>query len=113
MDHCIIIIFLQYVSMKVVNGQVIADFLADHPCLEVDSAKLIKIKPWQLYFDGSRHQGGVGVRVLIVSPLGTPTKFMFELKCACSNNEAEHEALIVRLEILVHMGVRNIHICGD
>lgn len=45
---------LQYVSMKAVKGQVIADFLADHPCLEVDQVNLVKIKPWQLYFDGSR-----------------------------------------------------------
>ena len=80
---------LQYVPMKAVKGQVIADFLADHPCLDVENTNYVELKPWRLYFDGSRHKNGVGIGVLIISPEGIPTKFMFELKYDCSNNEAE------------------------
>ncbi|MEI4861525.1 hypothetical protein Q8G41_28460, partial [Klebsiella pneumoniae] len=50
------------------------------------------IKTWRLYFDGSKHKEGAGVGILIVSPEGVLSKFLFELKFPCSNNAAEYEA---------------------
>ena len=46
------------------KGQVLADFLAQHPYIEVQNplAKCqvySQIKPWTLAFDGSKHQKGV------------------------------------------------------
>ena len=48
---------LQYVPAKAVKGQVLADFLVDDPCLDVESleVKYVELKPWKLYFYGSRH----------------------------------------------------------
>jgi len=51
---------IKFVPQKAVKGQVIADFLAAHPCLDNeevpddlpdDGIMLIETKPWQLYFD--------------------------------------------------------------
>ena len=84
--------------------------------LSVDKEKenyYVELKPWKLYFDGSRHQNGVGIGVLIISPDGEPTKIMFELNYECSNNETEYEALILGLEILLNRGMRNVKIIGD
>ncbi|XP_057740479.1 uncharacterized protein LOC130957646 [Arachis stenosperma] len=64
-------------------------------------------------FDGSCHKGGVGIGILIISPSGEPSKFLFELNYSCSNNEAEYKALIMGLELLLERGVKNIEIFGD
>ena len=91
---------LFYVPAKVVKGQMLANFLLDHPCVDIDQVDpllsvdkgkedcYIELKPWKLYFDGSQHQNGAGVSILIISPNGEPTKLMFELNYECTNNEA-------------------------
>ena len=47
---------LNYVPAKAVKGQAIADFLADHPCVEIEEPKqnLIGCQSWVLYFDGQK-----------------------------------------------------------
>ncbi|KAL1291506.1 hypothetical protein AAHE18_20G204700 [Arachis hypogaea] len=106
---------LHFVPARAVKGQVLADFLVDHPCIDVDENLLsfVGLVPWKLYFDGSCHKGGVGIGILIISPSGEPSKFLFELNYSCSNNEAEYEALIMGLELLLERGVKNVEILGD
>jgi len=40
-------------------------------------------------------------------------KFQFRLHFKCSNNQAEYEALIVDLYLLVDMSVQSINVMGD
>jgi len=42
---------LTYKSLKVVKGQIVADFIADHSIVEVMSS-FADFRPWKLYFDG-------------------------------------------------------------
>ena len=47
---------LLYVPQKVVKGQALVDFLADHPCddmLEIEKAQYAALVPWKFYFDDS------------------------------------------------------------
>ncbi|XP_016199434.1 uncharacterized protein LOC107640427 [Arachis ipaensis] len=107
---------LQYVPAKAVKGQVIVDFLVDNSKdLNDQGANIIEVKIdyWKLYFDGSKHKDGAGVGILIVSPEGILSKFLFEIKYPCSNNEAEYEALILGLEILINKGVLEVQILGN
>ncbi|XP_072076603.1 uncharacterized protein [Arachis hypogaea] len=107
---------LQYVPVKAVKGQVIADFLVDKlKGLNDQGANIIDIKVnyWKLYFDGSKHKDGAGVEILIISPEGVPSEFLFELKYPCSINVAEYEALILGLEILIDKGALEVQILGD
>nr|XP_025678255.1 uncharacterized protein LOC112778105 [Arachis hypogaea] len=106
---------LYFVPARAVKGQVLADFLVDHPCIDIDenSLSFVGLVPWKLYFDGSCHKGGVGIGILIISPSGEPSKFLFELNYSCSNNEAEYEALIMGLELLLERGVKNVEIFED
>ena len=48
---------LKYIPLKAMKGQVLANFLAQHPCIEVQNPLVecqgyVQIKPWTLAFNG-------------------------------------------------------------
>jgi hypothetical protein len=48
---------LVYVPQKVVKGQALVDFLADHLCTDVtdfNESLVLEVTPWKLFFDGSK-----------------------------------------------------------
>ncbi|XP_072054313.1 uncharacterized protein [Arachis hypogaea] len=107
---------LQYIPAKTVKGQVIADFLVDNlKYLNDQGANIVDVDVnyWKLYFDGSKHKDGAGVGILIISPEGIPSEFLFGLKYPCSNNVAEYEPLILGLKILINKGTLEVQILGD
>ncbi|XP_050909651.1 uncharacterized protein LOC127123478 [Lathyrus oleraceus] len=98
--------------LKVVKGQVVADFIVDHSIAE-NALDNLELDPWKLYFDGSSHKDGTSIGVLIISPNKITTKLKYKLEGLCSNNEAEYEALIAILEILLELGETRVKIMGD
>ena len=58
-------------------------------------------------------KNGTGVGVLLISPDKIPTTFKYQIEGSCSNNEAEYEALITGLEILLELGATRVEIMGD
>ncbi|XP_050920149.1 uncharacterized protein LOC127137768 [Lathyrus oleraceus] len=99
-------------TLKVVKGQVVADFIVDH---SIDAAALnyVELGPRKLYFDGSSHKNGTGVGVVIISPNKIPMTFQYKVKGIFSNNKAEYESLITRLEMLLELGATQVEIMGD
>ena len=84
---------LRYVPQKATKGQVLADFLADHPSLDFSPETLhgieigyASITSWTLWFDGSSTEESAGAGVVLVSPSGKRTRFSFMLDFKCSNN---------------------------
>ncbi|XP_060194995.1 uncharacterized protein LOC132624194 [Lycium barbarum] len=69
-----------YISQKAAKGQVLADFLANHPIpddwelfdeLLDEDAMLMEIQPpWKMYFDGAAHCEGAGAGIVFVTSLG-------------------------------------------
>ncbi|XP_050218121.1 uncharacterized protein LOC126668927 [Mercurialis annua] len=98
-----------------VKGQVLADFLADHPGITLmeETISFCDIAIWEMWFDGSRTSQGAGAGVHIVSPLGASYRLSFKLQFECTNNQAEYEALIFGLEILAELGAKAINVRGD
>ncbi|XP_050215356.1 uncharacterized protein LOC126666527 [Mercurialis annua] len=95
-------------TSKAVKGQVLADFLADDPgigCMELN--------PCRLWFDGSRTDRGAGAGIVIVSSSGARFTMSCSLNFKCTNNQAEYEALILGLEILMELGATAIQVWGD
>ena len=99
---------LHYVPTKSIEGQILANFLVDHLCVDIKEnlVNFIELKPWKLFFDDSYHRKGVGVGILSESPNEEPTKFQFELDYQCSNNADEYEALIIGLNLLLEREVK-------
>ncbi|XP_059650250.1 uncharacterized protein LOC132296016 [Cornus florida] len=109
-----------YVLQKAIKGRALVDFLADHPSPEIESqvfdeldSASIFMTPWTLMFDGSSTSEGSGAGIVIISPTGNQISFSFFLDFRYSNNQAEYEALIIDLEILLEMAVKDVHIVGD
>ncbi|KAK2990335.1 hypothetical protein RJ640_003607 [Escallonia rubra] len=96
---------LTYVPQKAVKGQALADFLANHPCNNPEDGVIyVGIAPWKMTFDGSTTSQGAD---------GNIHKFVFQIEKDCSNNQAEYEALIIGLEILLDMHITTVQISGD
>lgn len=102
---------IEYVDIKAIKGQAIADQLADAPMIDdvplisefLDESILIvsHAKPWQLYFDGSYTQHGAGAGILFITPQGDSIPKSYRLSFPCTNNIAEYEALTTGLRIAV------------
>jgi hypothetical protein len=61
---------LAYEPLRSMMGQVVADFIVDHP-VDVDhSVNFVQLKLWGLYFDGSVCSKGQGAGCVVVSPSG-------------------------------------------
>ncbi|XP_060180738.1 uncharacterized protein LOC132610466 [Lycium barbarum] len=112
-----------YISQKAVKGQVLADFLANHPIpddwelsdeLPDEDAMLVELQPpWKMYFDGAAHCEGAGAGIVFVTSLGEVLPYSFTLTQHCSNNVAEYQALILGLEMAVDMEQLQLQIFGD
>ncbi|XP_024195581.1 uncharacterized protein LOC112198681 [Rosa chinensis] len=54
-----------------------------------------------------------GAGIVLENPAGDRFSYSFQLTFQCTNNQAEYEALIIGLEVLLEMGVRDVQIRDD
>ena len=111
MVPCFVRVHLGLFSIELVNGQALANFMADHLTLEIQPEKDVELRiyeverrPWILKFDGSSMKKSVGAGIVIISPKGIKTTLSINLAFKCTNNQAEYEALLISLEILMELG---------
>ena len=97
-----------------------ADFLADYSSLEIGTEQSVELGiygvekgPWILKFDGSSIENSVGTGIAIVSPRGVKITLSFNLAFECTNNQAKYEALVISLEILLDLRVKDVRVIGD
>ena len=50
---------------------------------------------------------------MIISPKGVKTTLSFNLAFECTNNQAEYEALVIRIEIQLELGAKDVRVIGD
>ncbi|KAL0462338.1 UNVERIFIED_CONTAM: hypothetical protein Slati_0121400 [Sesamum latifolium] len=114
---------ITYVPQKAIKGQVLADFLADHPMpaewelfddLPDEDVHVIEITPpWKMYFNGASHKEGAGAGVVFITSEGEVLPYSFTLTQNCSNNMAEYQALTFGLEMPVDTKQRHLKVYGD
>ncbi|KAL0416328.1 UNVERIFIED_CONTAM: hypothetical protein Slati_3464700 [Sesamum latifolium] len=114
---------IAYVPQKAVKGQVLADFLADHPMsaewelsddLSGEDVLMIEITPpWKTYFDGASHKEGTGAGIVFLTSEEEVLPYSFTLTQNCSNNIMEYQSLIFRLEMTVDIKQLHLKVYGD
>ncbi|VVA36103.1 PREDICTED: retrotransposon unclassified, partial [Prunus dulcis] len=79
-----------------------------------DFCKTVQVvKPWRLFFDGSKSELAVGVGIVIEDPFGAKYAYSFRLDFDSTNNRAEYEALIIGLEMILELGVKHLEVFRD
>ena len=74
---------LVYFPHKSVKRQALANFLVDHPSLEIKLENDVELgiyeaerRPWILKFDGSSTENSTGAGIVIISPKGIKTTYL-------------------------------------
>ncbi|TYK02452.1 uncharacterized protein E5676_scaffold1738G00700 [Cucumis melo var. makuwa] len=93
-----------YISHKVVKGQTLADFLADHSfpsnwklCEDLPHEEVLfveSMEPWAMFFDGAVRRSEVGVDIVVIFHEKHMLPYNFTLSELCSNNVVEYQELI-------------------
>src|SRR5204863_4744444 len=122
---------IHFLPQKATKGQAIADLLAENP--RSNSAILFEELPheiaevhsaqanpsvWQMYFDGASRTiprvGLVaGVGIILISPQTHVIPRAFSLTEPCTNNVAEYNTLLIGLQLVHQLGVKNLQAYGD
>ncbi|KAK4841852.1 hypothetical protein QYF36_011535 [Acer negundo] len=103
------------------KSQVLADFIADFtPCENLKAEKELvtltddtTVEKWTLSVDGSSHIKGSGLGLVLKSPQGDIMEQSIHCGFRATNNEAEYEALIARLDLAKSLNVRNIKVLSN
>ncbi|KAH0720316.1 hypothetical protein KY284_005346 [Solanum tuberosum] len=112
-----------YTPQKVVKGQALPNFLAEHPLPgkwetsdefpDEDAFFTKELLAWTMFFDVSSRRDGARARVVLISPERLILPFSFVLGQTCSNNASEYQALIVGLEMAIDMKIPQLDVYGD
>ena len=66
-----------------------------------------------MYFDGSLKLGGAGAGVFFISLDRKQLKYVLQILWPATNNEAEYEALLHGLWVVVSLGIKRLLVYGD
>ena len=112
---------LKYVARKTIKGSVVSDFCAKNP-IEGEDCKEdfpdedildVELRAWKMYFDEAINQYGNGIGILLIILEGFHMPLAIKLNFEATNNMAEYEACIARMEALQELGVKEAEVFGD
>ncbi|GFS37978.1 hypothetical protein Acr_00g0055000 [Actinidia rufa] len=81
--------------------------ISDEPTPEKDLAH------WILFVDGSSNQHGCGAGLVIQTPSGEQMEYAIRIEFKATSNEAEYEALLASLRVVVELGAQSLEIFND
>ena len=99
----------------VIKGQVLADFIMKFTSIEpIETTQLASDLPiWRLSIDGTANAQGSGTGLILTSPDGIDVEYALKFGFQTSNNEAEYEAVIARLNLAYSMEADQLEVCND
>ena len=114
-------------SRTFIKGQVLADLVAEfaepsleengeRPSMDGKSVGIISLQeplPWKVYLNGTANQRGSEVGLVIVSPERIIIEKSLRLGFLATNNEVEHDALLVGMTMVQKMEGRTVEIFSD
>jgi ribonuclease HI len=103
---------LDFKPRTAIKSQALVDFMAEWRENQVE-APANQPEHWVMYFNGSLKLGDGGAGVLFIRPKGEQLKYVFQILFEVSNNEAEYEALLHGLRLVVSLGIKRLIIYND
>ena len=106
---------IRYKQKIAIKGQVLVDFI-----MEFTSAKPAEktqttpdLPIWKLSVDEAANAQGSGAELILTSPEGIDIEYALRFGFQASNNEAEYEAFIARLNLAHSMEVDQLEMCSN
>jgi len=56
---------------------------------------------------------GVGVGIMLICPKGGMIPMAYNLNFECPNDTDEYEALVLRLQVTINIGINKLKVYGD
>ena len=69
--------------------------------------------PWKVYMDGVANQQGSELGLVLISPKRITIEKSLRLGFFATNNEAEYEALLIRMAMVQKMGGKTVEMFSD
>ena len=113
---------IKHVTQKLIKGRAITDHSAHYSPEETKEVQesfpnedimMVEPEPWKMYFGGATNQNGSGIGVLFISPKGTHIPFSSRLNFLATNNATKYEVCIMRLQVALGLGVKELEVYGD
>ena len=96
------------------KGQVLVDFVAEFsPKSEREMVCQVESRLWKVFVDGASSALRAGAEIVIITPEGIRLEYSFRLGFRASSNEAEYEALLVGLKVVLSIGTCDVKIYSD
>jgi hypothetical protein len=99
---------LEFEALKAMKGQVLEDFIVERHIVEDGNICMAEEGAWKLFFDGSVCSQGRDIGCFIESPNGAEYEVSTRLEFRCTNNQAEYEALLTGLEVLIEVEAERV-----
>ena len=104
---------IKYQPRKAIKAQALADFIAEFTPSHGDLDEMEGNKTWVVHVCESSTLHAEGIRVVLKFPEADKLRHKVRLQYQTTNNEAEYEALLKRLELAKSLGVESILVQGD
>ena len=103
----------KYQHKLALKGQVIVDFIVELPQKPSHLIDSLREGWWTLHVDGACRASGAGIGLILQSPTGELLKQAIWLGFPASNNEAEYEAILAKLNLALTLAAVKLKICID
>ncbi|XP_075640334.1 uncharacterized protein LOC142612095 [Castanea sativa] len=70
-------------------------------------------RPWKAFVDGPSNTTKAGAGIVVITPEGLKLEHSFRLGFKASNNEAEYEALLAGLRVVLDLGAKEVEVYSD
>ncbi|XP_075665338.1 uncharacterized protein LOC142635001 [Castanea sativa] len=104
---------IRYKSRNSVKGQVLADFIAEFSPRGTNITCVVEVKPWKVFVDGASNAAGARAGIVVITSKDLKLEHSFRLGFRASNNEAEYEALLAGLRVVMDLGAKEVEVYSD
>ena len=112
---------LKYVANRTIKGSVMLDFCVKNPIEGEDGIEDfpnedildVELGTWKMYFNKAINQYGNGIGILLITLEGSHIPLAIKLNFEATNNMAEYEACIARMEVLWELRVKEAEVFKD